>query len=64
MEWVNNEDGSKCSCGWPRVVKLTSDGPILLCIGHTYEEGAVWKLPKEKPEGWPDDVDWEKVSFD
>jgi hypothetical protein len=55
--WENNEDGPTCSCGGPTTVKITEDGSgevLLLCLFHTYEAGAMWRLPAERPVNWPD----------
>lgn len=53
--WVNNEDGPLCSCGAATIVKVMDDRSgeaLLLCLFHTYEEGAMWRLPNERPADW------------
>lgn len=52
-DWTNNEDGPDCACGNPTVVKLTNDGPLLLCLFHTDKAGASFELPRERPDDWP-----------
>ena len=53
-EWQKSESGPTCFCGWPTIVTMNDDGTAsLLCIGHTYEAGAIFPLPKERPEKWP-----------
>jgi len=48
--WTENEDGPICVCGEPTVVKIMPDGvPVLLCLFHTRESGAVKRLPADKP---------------
>ncbi len=55
MNWVNQEKGPECYCGMPTaVVVLESGRAELLCIFHTNAEGAMFPLPKERPENWPD----------
>ncbi len=52
--WTDNEDGPDCQCGNPTVVKLMPDGkPVLMCLFHTGEAGAIFPLPSERPETWP-----------
>lgn len=55
-EWRDREPGPDCYCGRGRGVVLVREGelPELLCIFHTNQEGAVFCLPKERPENWPD----------
>lgn len=55
MLWTNNELGPHCFCGNPTVVKTETfgEGPMLLCLFHTSEEGALFNLPDERPEWWP-----------
>jgi hypothetical protein len=49
--WTENEDGPVCACGEMTVVKITPDGkPVLMCLLHTKEAGAVTRLPLAKPE--------------
>ncbi len=53
MPWVKGESGPQCTCGWPTVVCVLEDGVHLMCFGHTKAEGAMWPLPNDKPENWP-----------
>lgn len=53
-DWQNNEDGPLCVCGNPTIVKLSSDGPALLCLFHISGAGALFPLPIERPDDWPD----------
>jgi hypothetical protein len=49
--WTANESGPACSCGELTVVKILPDGqPVLLCLFHTREAGAVTRLPADRPE--------------
>lgn len=53
--WVDNEEGPICSCGFETVVKKDAEGTfMLLCFFHTPQAGALFKLPQEAPDGWPD----------
>jgi hypothetical protein len=52
-EWKDGEEGPKCTCGWPTTVSVQEEEVILWCLGHTYEQGAYWKLPSERPDNWP-----------
>jgi hypothetical protein len=52
-EWRNNEDGPRCECGNPTVVKLLPDGTaIFLCLFHAQGEGLYRKLPAQRPAEW------------
>ena len=54
MIWKDNEEGPLCTCGHTTTVKIHNGKAILMCLFHTYEEGASWALPSEhKPSGWP-----------
>jgi hypothetical protein len=49
--WTENEDGPACACGELTVVKILPGGqPVLMCLFHTREAGAVTRLPPDKPE--------------
>ena len=52
--WIQSEPGPICTCGWPTFVNVTEKEIALICIGHSYEAGAAFPLPKNKPEKWPD----------
>jgi hypothetical protein len=51
--WQNGEEGPTCFCGWPTYVVMTDGLANLMCFGHTKAEGAMFPLPKNKPEKWP-----------
>jgi hypothetical protein len=53
-EWIQSEQGPECYCGWPTVVVVHENGlASLMCFGHTKEEGAMFPLPANKPDNWP-----------
>jgi hypothetical protein len=48
--WAENEDGPACVCGELTVVKILPTGqPVLMCLFHTGEAGALTRLPPDKP---------------
>ena len=48
--WTENEDGPVCPCGELTVVKIIPAGrPVLLCLFHAKEAGAITRLPAGKP---------------
>jgi hypothetical protein len=48
--WVDGEDGPVCVCGELTVVRITPDRqPVLTCLFHTREAGAVTWLALDKP---------------
>lgn len=54
MTWIDNEAGPTCTCGGPTVVKVSDRAaPLLLCLFHTAAAGAVWTLPADRPDDWP-----------
>lgn len=54
-KWIDHERGPECFCGMPTGVIVNEDGTAeLLCIMHTYEAGAMFPLPAERPDNWPD----------
>lgn len=59
-EWTENEEGPDCVCGGPTMVKLTPEGPVLVCLFHTAAEGVYSRLPPEKPADWM--VEWPESS--
>lgn len=60
--WQNNEEGPKCFCGYPTKIIIEDDQPWLFCFFHTPEEGAMWPLPKEKPNDWSTNISKERQS--
>jgi hypothetical protein len=53
MNW-SKESGPKCPCGMPTFVDVDDEGNAnLICIFHTYDSGAIWPLPKSRPDNWP-----------
>jgi hypothetical protein len=56
-QWIDGESGPTCLCGWPTIVTVTETGPVLLCFGHSKHAGRSWRLPKERPDNWPDLTD-------
>lgn len=54
MEWRHGEDGPTCTCGWPTNVVVSGDQADLMCFGHTKEAGAMFPLPRRRPDNWPD----------
>ena len=63
VKWQDKEKGPECFCGMPTRVFLTNDKPALLCLFHTNEEGAMFPLPAERPENWPNLSTEEMVSL-
>jgi hypothetical protein len=54
-KWIDHEKGPECFCSMPTGVIVHEDGTAdLLCIMHTYEAGAMFPLPAERPDNWPD----------
>lgn len=54
LEWQDKEPGPECTCGAPTFVSVSEGNlPIFICIFHTYEAGACFALPKDRPENWP-----------
>lgn len=53
MSWIEKEPGPDCFCGCPTMVVLHDGGVDLLCFFHTNEAGAMFPLPEERPENWP-----------
>lgn len=53
MNWTDKEPGPDCFCGFPTVVVLYEGRADLLCFFHTNEAGAMFPLPEERPENWP-----------
>lgn len=54
-QWIDKEKGPECFCGMPTAVFLCEDGTAaLLCIFHTDEAGAMFPLPSERPDNWPE----------
>ena len=53
-KWQRAEPGPTCGCGAPTMVHFEDERPMLLCIFHTKAEGAMFSLPSERPERWPD----------
>jgi len=51
--WTDREKGPECYCGGGTFVSCGKHAPILICIFHTWEAGASFCLPKERPEKWP-----------
>lgn len=53
-EWQDKEPGPECTCGCPTFVSvLEGHLPMFICFMHTYEAGACFPLPKDRPENWP-----------
>lgn len=59
MKFSVSEPGPECGCGMPTYVKRSggdeSGSPFLLCLFHDdgTDAGAMWPLPEEKPDNWP-----------
>jgi hypothetical protein len=53
-EWVHNEPGPDCPCGSPTMVKVANGTPKLWCPRHWRVTGALFALPHEKPDNWPE----------
>lgn len=53
MKWVDKEEGPSCYCGMPTVVVVENGEANLLCIFHTQSAGALFPLPEERPDNWP-----------
>jgi hypothetical protein len=49
------EGGPKCTCGNPTMVVIEENGrAALMCLFHSYEEGALFPLPNNgRPDHWP-----------
>lgn len=62
--WIIGEEAPDCYCGWPlRVADDGEGGFALMCLGHTREAGAMFKLPSEKPDDWPTPTQLEQVGI-
>ncbi len=64
-KWIHNEGGPTCFCGETTIVKILTHEILLLCLLHEKEESAVWTLPPNKPENWPNlsNEEMEKLIF-
>lgn len=51
-QYVENEDGPECTCGMPTVVKMVDGGAGALCLFHTAEAGAFFRLPEMTEKNW------------
>jgi|GEM_PF-4783452 len=52
-EDLENPEGPDCFCGGPTVVMDYENGYALMCFFHTKSAGAMFPLPKEKHNKWP-----------